>query len=265
LSELLQYRFSQWTLAWTHLGNLIVWALTDIYWSIDKTFEKLHEWLNTTTRVLPVSNESTNICATLEDGTIVTGERDIIKRKNPSIIKTFHLENSAAQATESVIQSLEKADLIIICPGVLWTAIISTLIHKGVFETIEKNTAAKIVYFWNMFTYPNQTDGMSMSDHIDQLTTYLPRSIDYLVVNTQEPPQEIVSYYASHNHALVSIDKENISDEITIFGWYFLETIDADNLASLERASNSKQHVWTHIIKADKERVSTVIGKILSL
>ncbi len=263
LNSLLNYRFRDGELSWTHVWNIIIWALSQIYWWYDQAIKIINKELRLETHILPVSGFSTQICAQLEDGSSVTWEREIIKRENPSPITSFYLEDPSTPALLSVCTALEKADYIIVCPWVLGTAIISTLLHTWIKEAIDRNTKAKLLYFWNIFSYPNQTDWRTLSDHVNCLQEYLPRKIDHLIVNTSLPPQEVIEYYKQRNHELVPLDLENIAPSTIVHSWYFLEDIEIKSLDTLERASNKKQHVGTHVIKADKKRVSKVINSIL--
>ncbi len=262
LGSLLNYRFEDGELSGTHLGNLIIWALTQMHGSLEAAVSKLSWDMDLVPTILPVSNTSTNICATLTDGSHVVGERNIIKRKNRSAIESFHLEDDQATVLPAVTQAIAHSDYIIICPGVLGTAIISTLLHDWLHQAIADNPDAKIIYFCNIFTYASQTDGRSVSDHVRCLESYLPRSVDHLIVNTDESSPDLIEYYGHRNHHMVTLDLDNISDDTRIRDGYFIQYVDAASIQWLERASNKKQHVWTHVVRPDSEKVLDVMSRI---
>lgn len=262
LGKLINYRFSEWELKGTHLWNLIIWALSRIYGDYYSGIIELQKSLGLETDILPVSNESTQICAELEDWEQVVWERNIIKKTNPSKIRKFFLQDTV-NASGEALKTINNSDIIIICPWVLGTAIISTLLHGGIYDSIDNNSKATIIYFANVFTYPNQSDWYTTSDHVVELENYLPRKVDYLVVNTDPPPEEIVDYYKQKGHDLVATDLDNISKETTTIGGCFLDKIDPWAIHTLERSSHADQHIGTHVVRADGGKVLELIESII--
>ena len=66
--------------------------------------------------VLPVSDHPAQICAELDDGTILKGEWQIIKREKKDIaIKRYFLD-TPSMAVSDGLYALQEADMIIICP-----------------------------------------------------------------------------------------------------------------------------------------------------
>ena len=63
-------------------------------------------------------------------------------------------------------------------------------------------------------TQPGETDGFSVSDHINLLNKYLgKRCVDAVVVNTEHISSDIVSKYSSTEQKdLVLVDYENLKD-----------------------------------------------------
>lgn len=119
-----------------------------------------------------MSNHPAQVCAELEDGTIIHGEWQIIKReKQNKKIKRYFLSEQHS-AVEDGLEAIKEADMIIICPGVLGTGIISTLLFSGMKEAII-HSSARIVYIANVMTYPSQTDNYTLSDHVKELEEYL--------------------------------------------------------------------------------------------
>ncbi|USN56100.1 MAG: YvcK family protein [Candidatus Peribacteria bacterium] len=194
LSKLLNYRFSEGELSGVHVGNLIVAALSRIQGSYLEGIHALNVLLNLPARILPVSNHSTQICAQLEDGTRLVGERQIIKREKAKVpVQSYFLQDQVPAVAEG-ITAIKEADMIIICPGVIGTGIVSTLLFEGMREAL-CNSAAKLVYFCNVMTYPSQSDKFNVSDHLALLEQYTGRPIDYVVVNSRTPNQEILQHY----------------------------------------------------------------------
>jgi len=262
LSKLLNYRFSEGELSGTHLGNLIVWALSRICWSYEAGIFHLNDLLWLPARVLPVSNHPAQICAELTDGSILQGERQIIKRKKQQVpIKKYFLSEQH-DAVADGLQAINEADMIIICPWVLGTGIISTLLFEGMKESIA-HSSATIVYIANVMTYPSQTDKYTLSDHVRQLETYLWRKVDVILSNTLLPPRHILVQYArTWSHPLV-VDHDNLRDYQLIEEDLLISYTEETESSELVRATSTSQHVWAHWIRHDGEKVKQILESFI--
>ena len=60
---------------------------------------------------------------------------------------------------------LQKADLIILGPGSLYTSVIPNLLIDEISKTISKAKAKKL-YVCNIMTQPGETDKFTVSDHV---------------------------------------------------------------------------------------------------
>jgi 2-phospho-L-lactate transferase/gluconeogenesis factor (CofD/UPF0052 family) len=59
-------------------------------------------------------------------------------------------------------------------------------------------------------TYPSQSDNFAVSDHVRLLGEYIGRPVDYVLVNSVQPPQEMIAHYNKRGSDLVVCDPENI-------------------------------------------------------
>jgi uncharacterized cofD-like protein len=261
-AKLLNYRFSEGELTWTHLGNLIVGALSRICNSYEAGILHLNNLLWLPAYVLPVSNHPAQICAELSDGTIIHWERQIIKRERKDLpIRRYFLSEKHHAITDG-LDALCKADVIVICPGVLWTGIISTLLFEGMRKTISTSTA-KIIYIANVMTYPSQTDNFTLSDHVHELESYLWKKIDIILNNTTLPPRHILIQYAHTWSYPIIIDKNKLVDYMLIESDLLIDyTADTEN-NELVRASSAQQHVGAHRIRHDGQKVKRIIEQII--
>jgi len=260
LSKLINYRFTEGKLSGISLGNLIIAALTRITGDFSKAIEETGHLAGIAGKVLPVSNDSTHICAKLEDGRKIVGEWEIIKRKPRSKILDLYLD-SEANINPNVEKEIIDSDFIIICPGSLCTAIISTLLIKGMREAIKKSNA-KLIYISNIMTQTGQTDNFTLSDHINFIEKYMDKKINILVVNSTIPPDELLDEYKKEDSYPVKIDIENISKETNIL-FEDLLLSDVDFLFQNERPKGDNMHVGKHLIRHDPEKLSKVIEKII--
>ena len=73
---------------------------------------------------------------------------------------------------------------------------IACLAFKGVSQAIRDSKALK-VYICNTTTQPGQTDGYTLSDHVQQVISYLGIGVlDYVVLNSSPPSEELMELYA---------------------------------------------------------------------
>lgn len=257
MSSLLKYRFNKGELAGISLGNLIISALADIEGDMGQAVTSLCKELNISSRILPSTIESTQICAELENGEIIEGEFEIIRRENNDlkIIRLFHLPE--VNAYEPAMQAIENADVIIISPGTLRTGIISTLLAKGIKESISRSSA-KIIFICNIMTNPGQTEGFSTQDHIDEITRYMGKKPDYALVHSGYIPsfvQDIYVHERSYPVKHVNITHEDINVIIEDL----LEEIDEREFHKLERVMGKNIKTTPHLIRHNSKKVANII------
>ncbi len=247
LKKAFDYRFLDGHLEGTNIGNLLLLSFTRLFGSFEKAIESAGKILNIKGKVLPVTNANVNICAEYENGKIIEGELAI--RENREIIspikKVFLDPVDGIKALPEVIEEIEKADMIVVGPGRLYTSVITNLLVDGVADAIKRSRAKK-VYICNTMTEPNVTDGFKVSNFIKVLEGYLGKnSLEYVIVNTSHPPQDVInSFHEKFNAGMVELDKENLggiqvvdgdflNDEVK-FKWNELSFLNHDSQKTAE-------------------------------
>lgn len=210
LAKLMSYRFSEGSFKGHSLGNLIIAALTKIEGSFSEAIRILERVLAIKGRVLPVSEDHARLVARFEDGEEVIGETNIV-RKGGKIVEV-RLDRPI-DALPEVLEAIERADIIIFGPGSLYTSIITNVLVNGVKDAIKKSKAKKI-YVCNLMTQPGETTGYRVSDHVKELERYLEQSVDFVLVNTRKPSEEVLERYRKEGSDFVEIDAENIQNTI---------------------------------------------------
>ncbi len=176
-------------------GNLFIAALTQMSGSFVTAIQQLSALLDIQADIYPVTEENTHICAELVDGSIVEQEFNV-RQLDKAAIKRIFVQNPAATAYRPCLDALEHADLITIGPGSLFTTIIACLAFKEISQAIRDSKALK-VFVCNTTTQPGQTDGYSLSDHVQQVMSYLGIGVlDYVVLNATVPSAELMELYA---------------------------------------------------------------------
>ncbi len=210
LAGLFEYRFSSnGELGGHTIGNILLTALTELKGNFPKAIQAASRFLAVRGRIIPVTLDYTVLCAELADGEIVRGESTIPKRENREPIKrvfferrengkTHHREEGSetyeCQAHEEAIEALLNADVIIIGPGSLYTSIMPNLVIKGIVDAIQRSNAMKI-YVCNVMTQPGETDGYAVTDHVDALLDHAKIKLQYVLVNNQPAPTEVIQEY----------------------------------------------------------------------
>lgn len=213
IRELLLYRFDRGEegLRGHNLGNLFLIALTEMIGSEAGAIEKACEILNVCGKVLPVSEQKTTLVATYSDGNVIHGEAEIDRPSEeatcPRIVDLSI--TPVVPAYEKALDAILDADLILFGPGDLYTSIVPNLLVGGIRDAILK-TKAHTVYAANLMTKYGQTDGMSVSAHVDELARYAGRRPDTVVINCEQCAPDLLSAYeAKREYPVVDDYKGN--------------------------------------------------------
>ncbi len=190
MAQIMNYRFNEGQTFKNHsLGNLIIAALTKITGSFAMAVEKVSDTLAVKGTVLPVTEDTIRLVATMESGEEVVGETQIVKRR--SKIVDLHLD-SVAHPFPKVIEAISKCDVIVLGPGSLYTSIIPNLMVNGVKEAMKGKPTILIA---NLMTQPGETSGFSLKDHIITVERYLGYSLDRVISNSEIIPYDILQRY----------------------------------------------------------------------
>lgn len=198
MTQLMNYRFMEGTLSGQSLGNLFLAALNDIMPSFDQAVAGLSKVLAITGQVLPVTNTNVRLEATFESGNTVEGESNIsyTKEQEHCRIKNVRLLPESAKALPQAVEAIKNADLIVFAPGSLYTSIIPNLLVDGIVEAVSGSEAMK-VYVCNVMTENGETEGYTVSDHIQALFTHsVPGLFNLCLTNSAPLPRLIAQRYA---------------------------------------------------------------------
>ena len=189
MQEVMQYRFEEGGLKGQSFGNLFLAAMNGLYGNFETAVYKLSEIFNITGRVLPVTLESIDLMAKLNNGNIIKGESKIPRqvRKQKSKIEEVYLEPKDAKPLDEVINAIYKADYVIMGPGSLYTSIIPNLLVDGMGET----------------------DGYDVLDHVKAINKHTKGNlIDYIITNNEVIPDDCFKKYKKDGSNQVLLSKE---------------------------------------------------------
>lgn len=206
--ELFMHRFDKGSgLEGHNLGNLLLVALTDILGSEEAAIRAAARVLRVRGSVIPVSTESVHLVATYADGVVVTGEHAI---DEPPRDRYAHPIVSLAVTPRATINpkaeaAIVNADLIVLGPGDLYTSILANCVVDGVPEALRR-TKATLVYVTNLMTKVGQTAGMGVEEHLAEITRYIGRQPDVVLVNTGEIPEDLLARYSALGEYPVAVN-----------------------------------------------------------
>ena len=212
MEQLLNYRFTEGSLAGQSFGNLFLAAMDGISGSFDEAVHRMGEVLAITGRVLPVTNQSVHLEAEFVNGSRVLGESKIFyaKKRNDCRIRQVRLVPEHPKPLPESIEAIARADLILLGPGSLYTSIIPNLLVDGVAEAIAKSRALKILVM-NIMTQDGESDGYTGADHVRALLHHgAPGIIDVCIANNAVIGEAILAPYRQEGVEQLRLEREEI-------------------------------------------------------
>lgn len=209
MGKLFQFRFDEGGELKGHsFGNLFIAAMSKVAGGFDAAIKESSKILAIRGRVLPATLDKAVLVATHANGTETVGESNI--PKEASQIVKVSLRPSDCKATDEAIDSIRKADAIVLGPGSLYTSVVPNLLVGNIAKEVIASKAIKI-YVCNVMTQKGETDGYKASDHMRAIISHAGAGIvEYCIVNTAKIPQDMLARYKTENAYPVLVDTENI-------------------------------------------------------
>lgn len=212
MCQIMNYTFNEGRLKDFNFGDLYLYVMQKSYGNFIASIERTNHILSMVGEVLPVTLDGMNICAELEDGTVVKEKNKIAETvtSNVTKINRVYLNPSNCRTAPGVLKAIENADAIVIGPGSLYTHVIPNLLIRNVSKTIKESKALKI-YISNIMTEPGQTDDYDVSDHIKSILEHSGGDIiDFCMSDVGVIVPEYIRKYNLKGSDLVNIDTEDI-------------------------------------------------------
>lgn len=219
LAEVFNYRFEGGgDLSEHSVGNIIIAALADMAGGFCEGVEQAARFLRIKGRVYPAATESLTLVVTHADGTVTRGES--VVREVGKAVGRVEVEPAGAVAPAGVLLAIERADVIVLSPGSLFTSTIPALLGAGTREALA-SFSGPVVYAANAMTQPGETVGFALSDHLRALAEHVGPVVTDVLVHSRELPEELVARYEAEGAAPVEVDR----GEVARFGVRLRETI----------------------------------------
>ena len=213
IRDLFNYRFEEGTFGGHPFGNIFLTALEKMTGSFSEAVTTASEILRINGIVIPATLDDVRLKMEWPKVSVILhGERvigaDYFKYDPRRAILSLLPE---ATANPIAVTAIEKADMVVIAPGDLYSSLGPLLIIDGIAEALKK-TNAICIYVSNLVTKNGQTEGFTVSDHAKEIERFVGASfLDYVIYNKQTPAKVVAKKYKSENAFLVKVDKKNLS------------------------------------------------------
>ncbi|HEY6776879.1 MAG TPA: gluconeogenesis factor YvcK family protein [Thermoleophilaceae bacterium] len=205
LAEVFNYRFEGGAELRDHsVGNVIIAALADMSGGFCEGVEQAGWFLRIKGSVYPAATESLTLVVHHDDGSVTRGESTV--REAGRAVRRVAIEPAGAAAPPAVLRAIERANVVVLSPGSLFTSTIPALIGAGVPDALAA-FAGPVVYAANIMTQPGETAGFTLSDHLRAITEHIGPMLTDVLVHSEELPTQLLFRYWSEGAAPVQIDR----------------------------------------------------------
>ncbi len=179
-------------------------ALTEITGDFAQAVQLASKVLATRGRIYPATTDNATLVANMDDGSLVRGETKITASKRRIVELTLDPPNPSP--LPETLDAIERADLITVGPGSLYTSLITNLLVDGIPAAFGKARGVR-VYVCNLMTQANESLNLTASEHIERIYEHTRTQIfDYAVVNTAQFSPETRARYAAEGAAPIEPD-----------------------------------------------------------
>lgn len=190
-------------------GNMLLTMLSRYTGSFPAGVQALAEILDVKGEILPVTIDRATLVAELANGSRVYGESaiDTPEGHQRDTIHDVYLvphHSDAIHVYPPVLKAIDKADIIILGPGDLFTSIIPNLIVPGLREKLA-SVSAPIYQVVNIMTKYGETNHFQACDFIATLEGFTGREITGAIVNNRRPNKRLLSLYHKQKSDFVDI------------------------------------------------------------
>lgn len=250
MRSLMNYRFENGGLGGHSFGNLLLSALEKVTGSFEKAVEEMGRILFIKGKVIPVTTHQTRLKMILTNRKVLEGEKEIyLSQEIDQGYKSIYLE-PYPKANPHAIHEIMNADLVVLGPGGLHTSLIPNLLVDGIVDALLQSQAKK-TFVVNLMNRKGQTTSFKVSDYLKELIKFVGEDIfDYILVNDQSPPQELIEVYAEEG----TLVQNDLSDK---------RVVTAPLLGPLEEG-HKKDFIKRNLIRHDSEKLAQELMKIVN-
>ncbi|HBB29834.1 MAG TPA: hypothetical protein DC000_11455 [Clostridiales bacterium] len=212
--KLLQHRFKEGYLQGQSFGNLLIAGMYEIFGNHEHALKEIGSIFSLSGKVLPMTLQDTHLKAYLSNGEVILGENTIpsyVEKANCKI-DTISLVPSFCEPLVETINDIERADIVVIGPGSLYTSVIPNLLINSIPDKIYESKC-KVFYVCNLMTQPGETDDYNVVDHINAIKKHVGKNIiDFVIANDKELSDNDIEKYINKGAKQVILDEEQIKE-----------------------------------------------------
>ena len=196
LRQLMMYRFENGGLQGHSFGNLLLSALEKVCGSFPQAVEEASRLLNVKGRVMPVSEQPMQLEIVLQDGTSLSGEKQL---DDSQLIRQVGIKQvklkSQVPAYPPAVEQVRQADYIIIGPGDHWGSVMPNLLVEE-FALAINQSGAEVIYVAPLTNKQGQTSGYTVADYVADVEEKIGQGrVNFVIYNTQQPDQRLLQRY----------------------------------------------------------------------
>jgi uncharacterized cofD-like protein len=115
-------------------------------------------------------------------------------------------------ALPEVMGAIERADLVVLGPGSLFTSTIPPVLVPGARAALQR-TSATVVYVCNIMTEAGETDGFDAYRHVEALRRHLGRAPDVVMLNSAPVDAARIAAYRAEGAETVAESLDRLRTE----------------------------------------------------
>ncbi len=201
-SMMFEYRFKgNGELDGHNLGNLMLTALDNLSVRPLDAITTICDLLQVDTRILPMSEHSSDLAAMTPNGTVINGETNVDELDE---VPQRLFVDPPVPATKEALMAIAHADLILLGPGSFLTSIMPPLLLGEIGKALQK-TSAKVYFITNLDSEPGPAGKMGLERMLMWCERAMQgRAIDGVITDKRKEIaptyHQAISPLASFNH-----------------------------------------------------------------
>ncbi len=167
LAASFEHRFAVGELAGHAVGNLLLVGLIDATGDLEESVRAVAQVMGVTGQIVPASVRGVELVAATEGGP-TRGQSEVARS---SSIRRIAVEPATVAAPIAAVEAIERADLVLIGPGSLFTSVLAACVIPGILQALA-GTRATCAYVANLRPQPPETAGLDLAGHVDALARH---------------------------------------------------------------------------------------------
>jgi uncharacterized cofD-like protein len=167
LTASFEHRFAVGELAGHAVGNLLLVGLIDATGDLVESVRAVAQVMGVRGQIVPASVRGVELVATTEAGA-TRGQSEVARS---SSIRRIEVEPATVAAPIAAVEAIERADVVLIGPGSLFTSVLAACVIPGILQALA-GTRATRAYVANLRAQVPETAGLDLAGHVDALARH---------------------------------------------------------------------------------------------